>query len=86
MKVKADLRSKEVEGERRNYQLRIQGLQESINAQETRLHNLSQQLDAALKQVQDLAVKAIEGASSKESFHSLKEIVLEQTKNQPKGK
>ncbi len=86
VKVKADLRGKEVEGERRNYQLQIQGLQESINSQETRLHNLSQQLNGALKQVQDLAVKAIEGASSKESFQSLKEIVLEQTKNQPKGK
>ncbi|MDR9403915.1 MAG: hypothetical protein RI580_10790 [Halothece sp. Uz-M2-17] len=45
-----------------------------------------QQLDATLKQVQDLAVKAIEGASSTEPFQSLLEIVLEQTKNQPKGK
>jgi hypothetical protein len=85
-KVKADLRAKEVEGETRNYQLRIESLAQNIQNQETRIHSLSQQLDAALKQVQDLAVKAIEGTSNRNSFDALKEVALEQAKNQQKNK
>ncbi len=85
-KVKADLRSKEVEGERKNYQLRIESLGQTIQTQEIRIRTLTQQLDAALKQVQDLAVKAIEGSSNRNSYEAMKEIALEQAKNQPKNK
>ncbi len=85
-KVKADLRSKEIEGETRNYQLRIESLEQTIQTQDSRILNLSQQLDAALKQVQDLAVKAIEGTSNRNSFDALKEVALEQAKNQTKSK
>ncbi|MBE9127106.1 MULTISPECIES: hypothetical protein [unclassified Coleofasciculus] len=86
VKVKADLQNKEVEGQKYFYELRIQSLEETIQNQEARIHNLSQQLDAALKQVQDLAVKAIEGASNSNSYQALKEIALEQAKTQMKGK
>jgi chromosome segregation ATPase len=85
-KIKVDLLAKEMEGQKRFYELRIQSLSETINTQETRLKSLSQQLDAAQKQVQDLAVKAIEGTSNLHSFQAVKEILLEQAKNQPKGK
>jgi hypothetical protein len=85
-KIKSDLRSKEIEGEKQNYQLRIKSLEETIKNQETRNHSLSQQLESSLKQVQDLAVKAIEGTSNRSSFEAMKEIALEQAKNQPKGK
>lgn len=85
-KVKTDLRSKEIEGETRNYQLRIESLTQTIQNQDSRILNLSKQLDAALKQVQDLAVKAIEGTSNRNSFDALKEVALEQAKNQTKGK
>ena len=85
-KVKADLRAKEVEGEKNNYQLRIQSLEETIGTNQARINSLSKQLDAALKQVQDLAVKAIEGTSNRSSFEAMKEIALEQAKNQQKGK
>ncbi len=86
-KVKADLREKEVEGQKRNYQLRIESLEETIKDQNGRIQSLSKQLDAALKQVQDLAVKAIEGASNVSSFQAVKEILLEQqNKNQQKTK
>jgi hypothetical protein len=43
-------------------------------------------LDGALKQVQDLAVKAIEGASNINSYQALKEIAMEQAKAQTKNK
>lgn len=85
-KVKADLRSKEIEGERQNYQLRIESLESTIENQETRIISLSEQLEAALKQVQDLAVKAIEGTSNRQSLEAMKEIALEQAKNTHKGK
>lgn len=85
-KVKADLAAKEIEGAKRNYEVRLQALQETIQNQDTRLQTLSKQLDAALKQVQDLAVKAIEGASNINSFQAVKEIAIEQAKNQNKVK
>lgn len=85
-KVKADLLAKEIEGSKHNYELRIQSLQETIDTQNFRIQNLSKQLDAALKQVQDLAVKAIEGSSNISSFQAMKEIALEQAKNQNKLK
>ncbi|NER26692.1 MAG: hypothetical protein F6J89_03435 [Symploca sp. SIO1C4] len=86
VKVKADLQSKEIEGNKQFYELRIQALEQTIQNQEVRIQTLSQQLDIALKQVQDLAVKAIEGASNFNSYQALKEITLEQAKSQVKGK
>ncbi|NEQ98126.1 MAG: hypothetical protein F6K30_15645 [Cyanothece sp. SIO2G6] len=85
-KVKADLAAKEVQGQTRAYDLQIQSLQENIQTQDARLQTLSKQLDAALKQVQDLAVKAIEGASNASSFQAVKEIAIEQAKTQTKNK
>lgn len=85
-KTKSDLIAKEVEGSKRTYELRIQSLQETIQNQQSRIQTLGQQLDAALKQVQDLALKAIEGTSNLNSFQSIKEIALEQAKNQNKIK
>ncbi len=58
---------------------------ETIQRQDGHLQTLSKQLDSALKQVQDLAVKAIEGASNVSSFQAVKEIALEQSKNPNKG-
>ena len=85
-KVKADLRNKEIEGETQNYNLRIQALESTIANNQARINSLSQQLDSTLKQVQDLAVKAIEGTSNRNSFEAMKEVALEQAKNQQKGK
>jgi chromosome segregation ATPase len=85
-KIKSDLLAKEMEGQKQFYELRVQSLSETIHTQNTRLQSLSLQLDAAQKQVQDLAVKAIEGTSNVHSFQAVKEILLEQAKNQPKGK
>lgn len=85
-KVKADLFAKEVEGQKQFYELRVRGLSETIQSQDLRIQNISKQLDSALKQVQDLAVKAIEGTSNVNSFQAMKEIALEQAKNQQKGK
>jgi hypothetical protein len=85
-KIKSDLYGKAVEGQKQYYELRIQALSQTIENQESRIVSLSKQLDASMKQVQDLAVKAIEGTSNSNSFQAMKEIALEQAKNPPKNK
>ncbi|MCA1992384.1 MAG: hypothetical protein LDL41_10150 [Coleofasciculus sp. S288] len=86
VKVKADLQNKEIDGNKRFYELRVHSLEQTIQNQEARIQHLSKQLDAALKQVQDLAVKAIEGASNVSSYQAFKEIAMEQAKAQTKAK
>ncbi|RKZ62138.1 MAG: hypothetical protein DRR08_06935 [Candidatus Parabeggiatoa sp. nov. 2] len=85
-KIKADFAAKEFAGDQEVYQLKISSLEEQVANQTSQIDKLSKQLEAALKQAQELAVKAIEGASSHSSFKALKEIALEQAKNQPKAK
>ncbi len=85
-KVKSDLLAKEVEGQKRFYEQRLQSLEQMIGNQEVRIQNLSKQLESALKQVQDLAVKAIEGTANLNSYQAVKEIALEQAKSQVKNK
>ena len=85
-KIKADLRDREIEGEKQNYQLQIESLEQTIKHQATRIAKLSQQLDSSLQQVQNLAVKAIEGTSNRNSFEAVKAIAMEQAKTPQKGK
>ncbi|MEO0842286.1 MAG: hypothetical protein AAF063_25730 [Cyanobacteria bacterium J06643_5] len=85
-KVKANLFAKEVEGDKASYEQKIQSLEQTINSQEERITTLSKQLESALKQVQDLAVKAIEGTANVNTYQAMKEIALEQAKNQVKNK
>jgi len=85
-KIKADLLSKELDGEKRVFELKIKSLEGSIKERTHQIEQLSAQLSAALKQGQDLAIKAIEGASTASSFIAVKEIALEQAKNTTKSK
>jgi hypothetical protein len=85
-KVKADLIAKEAEGKKRVYELKIQSLEDTISKQAKQILELSNQLATVLKQGQDLAIKAIEGAASKTSFQAVREIAIEQAKNQQKNK
>ena len=85
-KIKSDLYAKDVESQKRFYEGRIESLDNTISNQGERLNSLSKQLEAALKQVQDLAVKAIEGSANATSYQTLKEITLEQAKSQAKTK
>jgi hypothetical protein len=84
-KVKADLLAKEIDGDKRVFELRVKSLEGTIKERAQQIESLSAQLSAALKQSQDLAIKAIEGASNSSTFQAVKEIALEQAKNAPKA-
>ena len=75
-----------MEGQKRFYEQRLESLAHTIDNQEGRIQGLAKQLESALKQVQDLAVKAIEGAANINSYQAVKEIAIEQAKTQVKNK
>lgn len=83
-KIKTDLYAKDVEGQKRFYEQRLESLDQTIQNQEARIQGLAKQLESALKQVQDLAVKAIEGAANINYYQAVKEIAIEQAKTQMK--
>jgi hypothetical protein len=64
-KVKADLFEKEWQSTKQNYELKVQDLESSITKQVEQIHGLENQLQAAMKQSQDLAMRAFENASGK---------------------
>ena len=64
-KVKADLFEKEWQSTKQNYELKVQDLEGSITKQIEQIHGLENQLQAAMKQSQDLAMRAFENASGK---------------------
>ncbi len=85
-KIKADLLNAEIQGKENVYQLRVDKLEETISKNNTLIEDLTTQLRTAQRQAQELAVKAIEGASNERSFLAVKEIALEQAKTPSKGK
>jgi hypothetical protein len=78
--VEANLKEKEVEGDKRVAALKIASLEEVVAKQAAQIEALAKQLAAANTQVQDIAVKAIEGASGLKALAAVNEIALEQAK------
>ncbi len=66
-------------------ELKIKQLQELLANQQTQMATLQTQLDEAKKQVQDIAVKAIEGASGAKALSHINQIAIEQAKNRPQS-
>ncbi len=62
-KHEAALAAKGIEGEKKLNEQMIAALQTKIKEQEEYIHQLSKKMDDATKQVQNIAIKAIEGAS-----------------------
>src|SRR5207249_4175125 len=52
-------------------ELKLKQLQESLAGQQTQMSSLQAQLDEAKRQVQDIAVKAIEGASGAKALSQI---------------
>ncbi|MBI4744531.1 MAG: hypothetical protein HY776_06915 [Actinobacteria bacterium] len=85
--TEAKLREKEVEGDKRVAALKIASLEEAVAKQATQIESLTKQLTTADAQVQNIAVKAIEGASGLKALAAVNEIALEQAKTvNPKNK
>jgi hypothetical protein len=86
IQTKADyeknLLEKQFEGERNVLTARIESLEQTVKEQHEQLVKLSKQQELAYQKVQDVAVKAIEGASKYSSYSSLKQILTEQGKKQ----
>lgn len=77
------LLQKETEAEKRLAELRIRTVEETIAQQNAQIATLQKQLDDAKQQVQEIAVKAIEGAKALSHINS---IAMEQAKHRvPQG-
>ena len=63
-KVKADLFEKEWDGTKQGYELKIQSLEQAIQRQIEQIADISAQLQAAMKQAQDLAMRAFSSSAS----------------------
>ena len=85
-RVRTELQEKDIEGKRRVYEQRIQSAQTRLDLLSVRAQHLSEQVSAASRQMQDLAVKAIEGQANASSLSAFKELAMEQAKAQGKGK
>lgn len=79
-KYQKDLLQKEFEGQRNVFTARIQSLEKTVKEQAEQTAKLSTQQDAAYQKIQDVAVKAIEGASKASSFSDLQYVLSEQIK------
>jgi colicin import membrane protein len=75
------LLKKDNETEKRVAELRIKTLEETLARQAAQTEGLQKQLDEAKRQVQEIAVKAIEGASGARALTHINEIAMEQAKH-----
>lgn len=64
-KIEADLFDKEWEANKQSYELKIQSLEETIKKQSEQIEGISAQLQTALKQSQDLAMRAFGSSNPK---------------------
>ena len=75
--------NKDAEADRRVAELRIKTLEEFTARQVDQVAALQKQMDEAKQQVQDIAVKAIEGASGARALAHVNQIAIEQARTRP---
>ena len=77
---------KDADGEKRLAELQIKSLLEQVARQAAEIEALQKQVEEAKHQVQDIAVKAIEGASGARALAHVNKIAMEQAKTRtPQG-
>jgi hypothetical protein len=74
------LLKKESETEKRLASLQVKTLEDTIARQAAQIEALQKQVEEAKQQVQDIAVKAIEGASGARALAHINQIAMEQAK------
>jgi hypothetical protein len=76
---------KDGQAERKVAELQVKTLQESLNRQTEQITSLEKALEEAKRQVQEIALKAIEGASGSRALAHVNQIAMEQAKGRPQG-
>ncbi|MDQ3624861.1 MAG: hypothetical protein M3463_20665, partial [Verrucomicrobiota bacterium] len=76
--AREEMLNREFAGERNVFTTRIAALEQTAKEQGAQLLKLSQQAEKAYAQVQDIAVKAIEGSANFKSFNSLQQLLADQ--------
>ena len=79
-KNREELLKKDSGGEKNVLTTRIESLEKTVKEQSERIVKLNQQLQKAYQQVQDIAVKTIEGSSNAKSLANLQQWMSEQMK------
>lgn len=79
------LLKKDAEAEARVSALSLKAMEQSLAASAAQVAALEKQLVEAKQQVQDIAVRAIEGASGARALSHINQIAMEQAKNRPQG-
>jgi len=74
------LLNKESESEKRLAEMQIKALQDTIARQAADIEKLQVQIEEGKRQVQDIALKAIEGASGAQALNQINKIAMEQAK------
>lgn len=77
MRMQAELIAKETEGERKVSGARITFLESTAAKQTEEITTLKKELDAAFRQVQSIAEKAIEGSSGRQTLQAVSDIALQ---------
>ncbi len=85
-KNREELQKKEFIGERNVLTTRIESLEKTVKEQSEQIAKLTQQLEKAYQQVQDIAVKTIEGSSALKSFTNFQQWFTEQSKKSSQEK
>jgi hypothetical protein len=85
-KNREELVKREFIGERNVLTTRIESLEKIVKEQSEQIAKLTQQLEKAYQQVQEIAVKTIEGSSTIKSFANLQQWISEQTRKAPQEK
>ncbi len=81
-KNKEELLKKESEGRENVLTTKIASLEKLVQEQEKKVVELSGKLDKAYQKVQDVALKAIDGAANMKSFNELQKILSSSTKKE----
>ncbi len=76
---------KDSEAERKVAELQVKTLQETLTRQTEQINSLEKALEEAKRQVQEIALKAIEGASGSRALAHVNQIAMEQAKGRPQG-
>ena len=74
------LGQKDIESEKQLSELKIKSLEDTVTRQFTQIELLGARLEEAKNQVQDIAIKAIEGASGARALSHVNQIAMEQAK------